>query len=89
MAAKSTKKFVIKSKDGKQLWQCFSGVCGGGDAISFVEKWQNKDFRNACAFLGGDVLSDPVAMEKSARERHEAAAQRAEAFLRTVGRWKE
>lgn len=70
--------FAVYEKDGKELWQCFSGTCGGGDLISFVQVWQNKDFKGACAFLGGDVLSDPAAMEKSARERHELAAQRAE-----------
>lgn len=71
--------FAVYEKDGKQLWQCFSGSCGGGDVITFVQLWQNKDFRAACAFLGGDVMSDPVAMERSARERHAQAIQRAEA----------
>lgn len=78
--------FSLYHKDGKDLWYCYSGDCGGGDAISFIQKWQGLDFKNACAFLGGDVVSDPVAMERSAQERlekakaeHEAAAMRVEA----------
>lgn len=78
--------FSIFKKDGKEYWKCFTGDCGAGDAITFVQKWQNMDFRQACAFLGGDIASDPVAMEQSARERlerakveHEESRQRMEA----------
>jgi len=78
--------FHIYQKDGLYLWNCFSGDCGGGDAITFVQKWQGLDFKGACLFLGGDVVSDPVAMEASAKERlerakveHEEARQRMEA----------
>lgn len=78
--------FSIFQKDGKEYWKCHSGDCGGGDLITFTQIWQNMDFKQACAFLGGDVASDPVAMEKSARERlerakleHEEARQRMEA----------
>lgn len=67
-------------------WQCFSGDCGGGDAIAFVMKWQNMDFQKACEFLGGDTLSDPAEMTRLASERAqkarnelEKAIQRAEA----------
>lgn len=70
--------FAVYKSDGKQMWKCFSGVCGGGDLIEFVEVWQHIDFRGACEFLGGDVISDPVAMERSARDRHEAAEKRAQ-----------
>lgn len=78
--------FCIYRKDGKDLWVCFSGDCGGGDAITFVQKWQGMDFKQACAFLGGDIISDPVAMAKSAADRlerarveHEAARMKVEA----------
>ncbi len=67
--------FAIYIKDGRQLWQCFSGDCGGGDAISFVMSWQNMDFKRACGFLGGDVLSDPAEMLRLANERAERAKQ--------------
>lgn len=64
---------VFKGTTGKELWKCFSGDCGSGDAISFVQKWQGLNFKDACAFLGGDVASDPVAIQASAAARHEAA----------------
>lgn len=67
--------FAIYHKDGRDLWQCFSGDCGGGDAISFVMAWRGLDFKRACEFLGGDVQSDPVEMERLARERLAKAEQ--------------
>lgn len=67
--------FAIYEKEGRQLWQCFSGSCGGGDAISFVMTWQNMDFKSACGFLGGDILSDPLEMTRLANERAERAKQ--------------
>jgi len=82
--------FHVYCKDGRYLWNCFSGDCGGGDAITFVQKWQGLDFRGACAFLGGDIVSDPVAMAESAKRRHEAAELKEnEARLRTEARRKE
>jgi len=61
--------FSIFHKDGRDYWKCWTGDCGAGDAIDFVKAWQGIDFKNACAFLGGDITSDPIAMEKSAQER--------------------
>ena len=86
----NTDGFSVYVKDGKQLWNCFSGSCGGGDAIAFVQQWQGLDFKRACAFLGGDVVSDPVAMAESAKRRHEEAEKReAEARAYTEARRKE
>lgn len=65
--------FSISVKDGRQLWNCFTGDCGGGDAITFVMKWQSLDFKGACLFLGGDIVSDPIAIEASAKARLEKA----------------
>lgn len=65
--------FTIFEKEGKELFYCYTGNCGGGDAIKFVELWQGMTFKQACAFLGGDVVSDPIAMERSAQERLERA----------------
>lgn len=61
--------FSIFNKDGRDYWKCWTGDCGSGDVIDFVKAWQGIDFKDACAFLGGDVASDPIAMEKSAQER--------------------
>jgi hypothetical protein len=70
--------FAIYKKDGRELWQCFSGSCGGGDAIRFVEVWQDKSFKDACEFLGGGLMEDPITMERLARERHAKAVQERE-----------
>lgn len=71
--------FSVYNKDGRDLWMCFSGDCGGGDAIRFVEVWQNKSFKDACSFLGGETMLDPVEMERLARERHDKAVKEREA----------
>ena len=71
--------FSVFTKDGRDGWYCFTGPsCGGGDAITFVEKWQNLDFKRACEFLGGDIVSDPVAIEASAKIRFEEAQKKHE-----------
>jgi hypothetical protein len=74
-----TSAFAIYENGGKQHWKCFSGDCGQGDVLDFVMKWQGLDFKAACEFLGGDVVSDPVAMKESAQVRHEQALQKQEA----------
>lgn len=66
---KDSSGFAIYHKDGRDLWNCFSGDCGGGDAIDFVQKWRGLDFKRACEFLGGNTQADPVEMERLARER--------------------
>jgi hypothetical protein len=65
--------FSIFHKDGRDYWKCWTADCGAGDAIDFVKAWQGVDFKGACAFLGGDVISDSAAMERSAKERLEKA----------------
>jgi len=65
--------FHVFTKEGRDLFKCFTGDCGGGDAITFVMKWQGLDFKSACQFLGGDIVSDPVAIEASAKARLDRA----------------
>lgn len=73
-------------QDGRWKWKCFTGSCGGGDAITFVEVWQGltettdtqtgrriSTFEQACEFITGEKASDPLAMKVSAEERYEAA----------------
>lgn len=73
-----TSAFVIfMGDDGRQLWKCFSGGCGGGDALAFVMKWRGIRFPDAIKFLGGE----PVSVEDEARiaiARAERAAKMAE-----------
>ena len=71
--------FSVFEKDGKQYWKCWTRSCGAGDVIDFVMVWQNKNFKQACLFLGGDILADPFEMERLARERHVKAVQEREA----------
>lgn len=65
--------FSIYFQDGKWKWNCFTGCSTGGDAISFVEKWQGLDFRRACEWILGGVIEDVEGMVKSATDRLEAA----------------
>lgn len=76
--------FVISNKDGKELWNCFTDDCGGGDVIDFVKAWRGWDFKQACEFLGGDVHADPVEMERLARVRLETAQVKLEEQKRRV-----
>ena len=43
--------FSIFHKDGRDYWKCFTADCGSGDVITFVQKWQGLNFKDACAFL--------------------------------------
>jgi hypothetical protein len=69
----NTTAFSIYFKDGKWLWNCFTGCGTGGDAIAFVEKWQNIDFRRACEWITGGAIEDVEGMKESAAARLEAA----------------
>ena len=73
---------VYHGDDGTQLWKCFSGDCGGGDAISFVMKWKGLRFPDAIKFLGGEPLTREqeavIAIqraERAARWAEEAARE--------------
>lgn len=68
--------FSVFRKDGKLLWNCFTGDCGGGDAITFVELWQfsniidkKERFKRACEWIGGGAIADPEALRESAERR--------------------
>lgn len=65
--------FSIYFQDGKWKWNCFTGSCGGGDAITFVEKWQGLDFRKACEWINGGAIDDAQGMAESAAVRLEQA----------------
>lgn len=81
-AGKNASAFAIYTgNDGLQMWKCFSGDCGGGDAISFVMAWKKLRFPEAIKFLGGE----PLTMEQEAKlaiERAERAAKWAEQAAR-------
>lgn len=79
--------FSVFRHEGRDYWKCWSGDCGSGDVINFTQIWLGMNFKEACAFLGGDVISDPVAMERSARERLEKAnKEQEEARLKVEAR---
>ena len=70
---KDTNAFHIYTSNGKQMWKCFSGDCGGGDALDFVQVWRGWDLKQAYEFLGGEQQYDPYEMKRLADERHERA----------------
>lgn len=74
--------FSIYFDKGRWKWHCFTGNCGGGDVITFVEKWQRftdrldgdkrvTPFMQACEFILGEKISDPELLYKSVNERLE------------------
>lgn len=69
----NTTAFSIFYKDGRWLWNCFTGNCGGGDAIRFVEVWQGLKFKEACEWINGGAIEDAQGMKESAEARHAAA----------------
>lgn len=69
----NTTAFSIFYKDGRWIWNCFTGNCGGGDAIRFVEVWQGLDFKRACEWINGGAIEDAQGMKESAEARHAAA----------------
>lgn len=69
----NTGAFHVYNNNGKQYWKCFTGDCGGGDAIDFVKVWRGWSFKEAYEFLGGDVQSDPQEMKRLADARHAQA----------------
>lgn len=71
--------FAVWDDGQKQRWKCFTDTCGQGDLIDFIRVWQHKKFADAVRFLGGDVILDPVEMERLARERHDRAVREREA----------
>jgi len=71
--------FSVYVKDGKWLWNCYTGNCGGGDAIRFVEVWQALKFVQACEWINGGAIEDAEGMKESASQRLEAARLETEA----------
>lgn len=87
---KNPSAFAVWVESGKQKWKCFTRGCGVGDVIDFVVVWQQKEFKDAIAFLGGEVINDPVEMERLARERHQRAIRaKQEALQQEEARRKE
>ncbi len=70
--------FAIYNDKGREKWKCFTGNCGGGDAISFVEVWQKTDFKGACGFLDGKIIDDPQEMIRLSQIRAENAKRELE-----------
>lgn len=65
--------FSVYFQDGRWKWKCFTGNCGSGDSIKFVEVWQGLDFKRACEWINGGAIDDAEGMLESAKRRHEQA----------------
>lgn len=63
----------IYFEDGRWKFKCWTGNCGSGDAIKFVQIWQGIDFIKACEFINGGAIEDSQGMKESAEARLEAA----------------
>lgn len=86
----NTTAFSIYFQDGRWKWNCFTGDCGGGDAIRFIEVWQGLDFKRACEWINGGAVEDAQGMKESAEARHAAALIEEQAAKeRTAARRKE
>lgn len=88
----NTTAFSLYFQNGRWRWKCFTGNCGHGDAIAFVEKWQNfqettrdgrklSPFQQACEWINGGMIDDAEGMRISAQERLEQAQAGAKAAL--------
>ena len=69
----NTTAFSIFVKDGRWIWKCWTGNCGQGDLITFVEVWQGLKFKEACEWINGGAIEDAQGMKESAEQRHAAA----------------
>ena len=65
----------MKIYKGSKGWHCYG--CGeGGDVISFVQKYFNLSFRDACAKLNDDFhLGLPIGIKRTNRQRIVDSAQ--------------
>jgi len=81
---KNANAFHIYIDAGKQKWKCFSGDCGSGDALDFVQKWRGWDLKQAYEFLGGEQQYDQQEMKRLADERHARAQIELEDKLRRM-----
>lgn len=50
---------IYQSRSGQWRWHCFSGNCGDGDAIAFVQRYYGVGYREACQMLGVTPASTP------------------------------
>ena len=69
----NTTAFSVYFQDGRWKWKCFTGECGSGDAIKFIEVWQGLDFIRACEWITGGAIEDVEGMRESSAARLEAA----------------
>ena len=61
--------FAIYEDNGKWYWKCYSGDCGGGDVIDYIQKMNNCDFNTACRILGGKIVENRESIASAAEER--------------------
>ena len=91
--------FTVYQEAGHERWKCWTGDCGQGDVLDFVQKWLGFTKEEAYQYLGGERKVDPQEMARLAVERAEriekalqetiAKANKALADLRASRKWLE
>ena len=61
--------FALYQDKGKWYWRCYSGECGGGDVIDYIQKMNNCDFSTACRILGGETVNNREEIARAAEDR--------------------
>lgn len=61
--------FALYEDRGKWFWRCYSGECGGGDVIDYIQKMNNCDFTTACRILGGETTGNREDIARAAEDR--------------------
>jgi len=62
--------FAVYTVGSEQHYKCFTREeCGTGDVIDFVQKKYGYSFNQACEWLGGEQIQDPIQVARLAEER--------------------
>jgi hypothetical protein len=78
--------FAVYEENGKQHYKCFSGPCGQGDLMDFIQAWQKCDKATAYRILGGEEQPDPAQVARNAEEKARRAIAELEAAQEKAAR---
>lgn len=67
--------FAVWDDGDKQRWKCFTGQCGGGDAIDFIVSIDRVDIKRAIEILGGGAPITQDELKAAVEDRRVRAEQ--------------